>query len=64
MGPIILLPLMMTSGLYNKLSDIPAVIAWMSYISPFRYGLHMILQNQYGDLLIPLKNGGVFNYKD
>ena len=64
MGPIILMPLMMTSGLYNKLSSIPAVIAWMSYISPFRYGLHMMLLNQYGDLLIPLNNGQIFNYKD
>lgn len=45
MAPALLLPLMMFSGLYNKLDSIPKYIAWLQYISPFRYGLHSILLN-------------------
>jgi ABC-type multidrug transport system permease subunit len=52
MAPLLLLPLMMFSGLYNKLSSIPDWIGWLQYISPFRYGLHMLLLNQYGDAVI------------
>ena len=47
MAPLLLLPLMMFSGMYNKLNSIPSWIAWLQYISPFRYGLHMSLLNQY-----------------
>lgn len=54
MAPVLLLPLMMFSGMYNKLASIPIWIAWVQYISPFRYGLHMLLLNQYHD--------AVFNY--
>jgi hypothetical protein len=57
MGPLVTLPLMAFSGLYNKLSDIPAWISWLAYLSPFRYGLHLILENEYGDLVIPLVAG-------
>jgi ABC-type multidrug transport system permease subunit len=49
MAPVLLLPLMMFSGMYNKLNSIPSWIAWLQYISPFRYGLHMLLTNQYHD---------------
>jgi ABC-type multidrug transport system permease subunit len=49
MAPVLLLPLMMFSGMYNKLASIPVWIAWVQYISPFRYGLHMLLVNQYHD---------------
>ena len=45
LAPALLLPLMMFSGLYNKLNSIPSFISWMQYISPFRYGLHTILLN-------------------
>lgn len=47
LAPVLLLPLMMFSGLYNRLSSIPTWISWLQYISPFRYGLHMLLLNQY-----------------
>lgn len=63
MGPMITLPLMAFSGLYNKLNDIPSWISWLAYLSPFRYGLHMILENQYGDLTIPLKTGQSYDYR-
>lgn len=49
LSPVLLLPLMMFSGLYNKLNSIPGWISWLQYISPFRYGLHMTLLNQYHD---------------
>jgi hypothetical protein len=63
-GPMITLPLMAFSGMYNKLVSIPAWISWLPYVSPFRYGLHLILDNQYGDLVIPLvQEGGEYNYR-
>lgn len=49
MAPVLLMPLMMFSGLYNKLDSIPPWIAWMQYLSPFRYGLHAVLINEYND---------------
>ena len=45
--PVLLLPLMMFSGLYNKLDSIPVWISWLQYISPFRYGLHSALLNEF-----------------
>jgi ABC-type multidrug transport system permease subunit len=62
MGPLITLPLMAFSGLYNKLSDIPSWISWLAYLSPFRYGLHMMLENQYEDLVVNLSDGSVYDY--
>jgi ABC-type multidrug transport system permease subunit len=58
LSPVLLLPLMMFSGMYNKLNSIPSWISWVQYISPFRYGLHMSLINQYGDSVVsvPGKN--------
>lgn len=62
-GPMITLPLMAFAGLYNKIRDIPSWISWMAYVTPFRYGLHMILENQYGDLVINLADGSTYNYR-
>ena len=45
MTPLLLLPMMMFSGLYNKLNSIPEWIGWLQYISPFRYGLQAVLEN-------------------
>lgn len=62
LSPVMLLPLMMFSGIYNKLNSIPGWISWLQYISPFRYGLHMLLLNQYEDLVI--ESGAiVYDYK-
>lgn len=60
---MITLPLMAFAGLYNKIRDIPSWISWISYLTPFRYGLHMILQNQYGDLVIGLNDGSTYDYQ-
>ena len=46
---IVFLPLMLFSGLYNKLDSIPVWIRWFQYLSPFRYGLHGILLNEFND---------------
>lgn len=62
MGPLVTLPLMAFSGLYNKLSDIPVWISWLAYTSPFRYGLHLILENEYEDLKIDLIDGSQYDY--
>jgi len=43
LGPLFDIPLMAFSGMYNKLNDIPSWISWLSYISPFRYGLHLVM---------------------
>ena len=60
---MITLPLMAFAGLYNKIRDIPNWISWISYLTPFRYGLHMILQNQYGNLVINLADGSSYDYQ-
>jgi ABC-type multidrug transport system permease subunit len=62
-GPMITLPLMAFAGLYNKIRDIPSWISWMAYVTPFRYGLHMILENQYGNLVIDLADGSTYDYR-
>jgi ABC-type multidrug transport system permease subunit len=60
LAPALLLPLMMFSGLYNKLDSIPVWIRWLQYISPFRYGLHSVLLNEYGNEIYSLNRGGTF----
>lgn len=37
--PTLIIPLMLFSGLHNKLDSIPKWISWFQYFSPFRYGL-------------------------
>jgi ABC-type multidrug transport system permease subunit len=63
MAPALLLPLMMFSGLYNRLDSIPNWISWMQYISPFRYGLHAVMLNEYNDEKYYFY-GVEFDYKD
>jgi ABC-type multidrug transport system permease subunit len=62
LAPVLLLPLMMFSGMYNKLNSIPVWISWLQYISPFRYGLHMLLLNQYHDSVFAYTNS-IYDYK-
>lgn len=63
MAPIFLLPLMMFSGLYNKLDSIPKWISWLQYISPYRYALHAVLVNEYNDEKY-MVNGKEFSYRE
>lgn len=62
LAPVLLLPLMMFSGLYNRLSSIPVWISWMQYVSPFRYGLHMTLLNQYHDATFTYQGTPAYTY--
>jgi hypothetical protein len=53
----------MMSGLYNKLNYIPRWIGWLQYVSPFKYALQMLLENQYKDFFY--QNGMVvYDYKE
>lgn len=53
----------MMSGLYNKLNYIPPWIGWLQYVSPFKYALQMLLENQYQDFFY--QNGTVvYDYKE
>lgn len=63
LAPAFLLPLMLFSGLYNKLDSIPVWISWLQYISPFRYGLHGLLLNEYGHEEY-MTDRGVMNYRE
>ena len=63
LAPVLLLPLMMFSGMYNKLNSIPVWISWLQYISPFRYGLHMLLLNQYHDSVFTYSTNSIYDYK-
>jgi len=49
MTNIVLIPLMIVGGLFNKLDAIPVYIRWLQYLSPFRYGLQLFLENEYRD---------------
>ena len=59
MLPISFVPLMLLSGIFNKLNDITILIRWMQYISPYRYGVHMLLENEYGNEVYAYELEGV-----
>lgn len=59
MTTVVMLPLLILSGLFNKLPDMPDWSFWMQYLSPFRYGQHLLLENQYGDETF----GGLYDYR-
>lgn len=46
---IVMIPLLILSGVFNKFISMPNWSSWLQYISPFRYGLHLLLLNEYGD---------------
>ena len=49
MTNLVVLPMLTVSGLWNKLTDMPAWTRWLQYLSPFRYGLHLFIINEYRD---------------
>lgn len=55
---------MFFSGMYNRLDSIPKWIGWMQYLSPFKYGLHMLMLNEYGDLVLETPTGSYDYRKD
>ena len=49
MGPLILSPLLLLSGIIAYLNNVSVVIRWMQYISPIRYGCEALLRNEFDD---------------
>lgn len=45
MIPLFLVPLMLLSGIFHSLNDIQPWIRWLQYLSPFKYGSHLLLLN-------------------
>ena len=45
MIPMMMVPLMLFSGVFNNLNDIPKWISWLQYLTPFKYGTHVLLLN-------------------
>ncbi len=46
---MVMIPLLILGGLFNKLNSMPEWSSWLQYLTPFRYGTHLYLQNQYGN---------------
>ena len=49
MVPMLMVPLMLFSGVFNNLNSIPKWISWFQYLTPYKYGVHSMLLNEYGD---------------
>ena len=47
MLPLSFVPMMLFSGIFNKLNNISPFLRWLQYVSPYRYGVHMLLWNEY-----------------
>lgn len=45
--PMLLLPLMIFSGLFINISNLPAYFTWIKWISPIKYGYAAFMQNAY-----------------
>jgi len=56
---IVMIPLLVLSGVFNRLSSMPEWTSWLQYLSPFRYGTHLVMENQFGDENF----GGRYDYK-
>jgi len=46
---LILIPMLILSGLFNKLTSMPDWSSWLQYLTPFRYGFQLIVQNEFRD---------------
>lgn len=63
MTPLILMPMLFFSGFFNKITSMPVYTRWLQYVSPFRYGVHLILQNEYGDMVFRALDGSKYDYQ-
>ncbi|KAF4149994.1 ABC-2 type transporter [Phytophthora infestans] len=43
-GNIVLMPLLLLGGLFIDPSDVPGVLRWVQYITPFRYGYYGLMR--------------------
>jgi len=41
--------MLILAGLFNKLPNMPGWSRWLQYLSPFRYGFQLIVQNEFRD---------------
>jgi ATP-binding cassette subfamily G (WHITE) protein 1 len=48
--PLILLPLMMFSGLFVNVGNLPAYFAWIKWVSPMKYAYQALMKNEYEGL--------------
>lgn len=46
---ILIIPMMTLAGLYKKLDQLAVWIDWLQYLSPFRYGFQLLMQNEFRD---------------
>ncbi|KAF1795066.1 Choloylglycine hydrolase/NAAA C-terminal [Phytophthora cactorum] len=53
-GNIVLMPLLLLGGLFIDPSDVPGVLRWVQYITPFRYGLAPAPPLQYQQEMVRL----------
>ena len=51
--PLILLPLMLFSGLYVNVGNIPVYFSWIQYISPMKYAFQASMINEMKGLKLP-----------
>ena len=63
MIPMMMVPLMLFSGVFNNLNDIPKWISWLQYLTPFKYGTHVLLLNEYGDEEYQVAGDFTYDYK-
>lgn len=47
--PVFILPLVLFAGFFKRKDDYASWIGWISYISPFTYGLEAVIRNEYRD---------------
>jgi ABC-type polysaccharide/polyol phosphate export permease len=60
---IVLMPIFILAGLFNKLTSMPKWISWLQYLSPYRYGFQLIMQNEYRDEIYGLPDHP-YNYQE
>lgn len=55
--PVMILPLMMFSGLFVNLDDVPAWIRWFKWVSPIKYGYVALMTNEFEGTVVAGKTG-------
>lgn len=48
MAPTIVLPMLFFSGFFSNTGSYPSWISWIQWLSPLRYGLEGLVQNEFG----------------
>ena len=56
--------MMILSGLFNKVTAMPSWIQWLQYISPFRYGYQLLMENEFGGEIFENFIFGRYDYRE